>query len=222
MSLLQGFVYKWVNTINNKYYYGSHKGSIEDGYLASGTRIKSAFEKYGIENFTREILYVGPDFREVEELILETINASALKDCYNLKNTSIGGDTLSNHPRKVEIYKNRRDYFTEDNPAKKPEYIAKRSGENHYMKSPDKLRKAVDNKIKSGVYKKLSEKFKGANNPNYGKGLTYIELSTGFTGPISDHIKKFNIQDASIRYNSTLPTAIRYGKNQGLNFKKIK
>lgn len=51
------FVYKTTNLINGRYYHGKHSTSkLEDGYLGSGFILKSAIEKYGKENFKREIL----------------------------------------------------------------------------------------------------------------------------------------------------------------------
>ena len=46
---MEGFVYKWTNSFNGKWYIGSHKGTPEDGYTASGTVIQEAFSKYGIK-----------------------------------------------------------------------------------------------------------------------------------------------------------------------------
>lgn len=31
-SLPHGFVYKWINLINGKWYIGSHNGTVDDGY----------------------------------------------------------------------------------------------------------------------------------------------------------------------------------------------
>ena len=87
-----GFVYKWINTQNNKWYIGSHAGDIDDGYIASGVLIKKALKKYGLNLFIREILYQGPDFKKYEETILIETDAANDSLSYNLKNTSIGGD----------------------------------------------------------------------------------------------------------------------------------
>ena len=90
-SSSQGIVYKWTNIVNSKWYIGSHKGSCSDGYIASGKAIKKAMSKYGMDIFTRDILYIGEDFRELEEFLLEVLSAATDKKSYNLKNTATGG-----------------------------------------------------------------------------------------------------------------------------------
>lgn len=51
------YVYKTTNLINGKYYIGVHSSShLDDGYLGSGTSLIKALQKYGEENFKREIL----------------------------------------------------------------------------------------------------------------------------------------------------------------------
>jgi group I intron endonuclease len=102
----QGFVYRWTNLLNNKWYIGSHEGCINDGYVASGKAIKDAIKKHTIQAFTRDILYVGGDFRELEELVLETLSAATDKSSYNLKNTAAGGDTWKGrrHTKEYVLY----------------------------------------------------------------------------------------------------------------------
>jgi hypothetical protein len=87
-----GFVYRWNNTLNDKWYIGSHKGSTTDSYIGSGKAFLASYKK-NPSFFVREILYVGPDFRELEGFILEELNAAEDRSSYNMKNSSIGGDT---------------------------------------------------------------------------------------------------------------------------------
>lgn len=80
-----GFVYRWTDSSNGMYYVGSHCGSVDDGYIGSGKYFKSAYKKRK-ECFTREILYFGPDFIELEDLILKTLDASNDIKSYNMIN----------------------------------------------------------------------------------------------------------------------------------------
>lgn len=87
-DLSTGFVYQWTNNVNGMKYIGSHKGN-NPNYFASGKLIIRALEKYGRESFTREILYVGPRFREVEDEMLLAIDAKQRDNgYYNLVNFS--------------------------------------------------------------------------------------------------------------------------------------
>lgn len=90
---MSGFVYKWSNKVNNKWYIGSHKGSLDDGYIGSGYQFNLALKKYGIESFTREILYEGDDYREVETQILTKLNAKDDKMSYNVVNSGGSEET---------------------------------------------------------------------------------------------------------------------------------
>lgn len=85
-----GFVYKWTNKVNDHWYIGSHRGNENDGYLGSGISFRDAIAKHGIENFAREILYVGPDFRVEEERLLIELDAAHDSMSYNHKNQACG------------------------------------------------------------------------------------------------------------------------------------
>lgn len=88
-------VYRTTNIINGKTYVGYHKTyNIDDGYLGSGTLIKKAIEKYGPENFSREILKKFSSSAEAEEYEATIVNKEFVlrDDTYNL---SLGGNVRS-------------------------------------------------------------------------------------------------------------------------------
>lgn len=90
---MTGFVYRWTDSSNGMQYIGSHKGTPDDGYIGSGKWFMSAYTKRP-KMFSREILYIGEDFRELEEFILTEIDAANNKEFYNLKNEAVGGNTF--------------------------------------------------------------------------------------------------------------------------------
>jgi len=91
------YIYKITNKINSKIYIGKHSThNIDDEYMGSGKNIILAIEKYGIENFQKEILEF---FDSAEAALLkesEIVNEEFLKreDVYN---TALGGSWGSWH-----------------------------------------------------------------------------------------------------------------------------
>jgi hypothetical protein len=61
------YIYKTTNLVNGKAYIGKHNGALTDDYLGSGTLLKCAIEKYGRENFKKEILYISKNEEENRE-----------------------------------------------------------------------------------------------------------------------------------------------------------
>ena len=61
-------LYKIVNIQNGKFYIGVHRtNDVNDDYMGSGTLIKRAIKKHGVENFKKEIL----EFFETEDEMLK-------------------------------------------------------------------------------------------------------------------------------------------------------
>jgi hypothetical protein len=85
-----GFVYRWYDKSNGKLYIGSHKGSPDDGYLGGGTLFRRAYKKRP-NDFVREILYEGPNYRELEQFIFDIEDAANNDYYYNLVNFACGG-----------------------------------------------------------------------------------------------------------------------------------
>lgn len=85
-----GFVYIWTNKMNGKAYIGAHRGKADDGYIGSGVYFRRAIERYGLDNFDRQILYYEFDsferlFQKEFEIINE-YNAVKSRMFYNLTN----------------------------------------------------------------------------------------------------------------------------------------
>lgn len=185
-------VYKITNSINNKYYIGCHKTKdLDDGYMGSGKLIKRAIEKYGIDNFKKEIIIV---LESLEEMFLIEKDLIDLTDplCYNLTEGGNGGFDYINNNKLSPFVKSKefaRECREKANSVLQEKYgdnwnkiISKIGNErlkNILIKDPDYLKRA---NTKSFEGKKHSEETKKImsqkarkrlsnplNNPQYGK-----------------------------------------------------
>lgn len=156
--MVEGFVYKWINTRNGKWYIGSHKGSVDDGYVGSGVIFRKAYKKHK-DYFIREIIYLGPDFREIEDLILKTLDAESDRNSYNVSNYAIGGT------RHFHTSKKSKERMAAAGRSQKGKVVSQEARE--------KIRqKLLGTKASDETKKKLSEMRKGKGNSFFGKQHT--------------------------------------------------
>ena len=148
------YLYKITNMINGHFYYGVHRTQkLDDNYMGSGHRLWKAYEKYGIENFKKEILEFFPDIDSMYNREAEIVTNELVKDpnCYNLVR---GGWA--------------------------PHYVVKIKG--HKM-SKKAIEKTLKTKEEKGTYKRLSIENSGENNPFFQKYTKNIYEQTLELGP---------------------------------------
>lgn len=97
------FIYETLNRINGKRYRGIHKTSnLDDGYIGSGIAFKKAVEKYGKENFSREIIEFCDSYEELLEKEKIYVDSEWIEDYsnYNLKTGGQSNGILSDESKK--------------------------------------------------------------------------------------------------------------------------
>lgn len=85
-------VYKVTNQLNGKCYIGKHQTlDLDDRYMGSGKLIKRAIAKYGIENFSKEILHVFDSEAEMNAKEAEIVTEEFCRSSYNICPGGRGG-----------------------------------------------------------------------------------------------------------------------------------
>ena len=169
-------VYKITNLVNGKIYIGKHSTKDPyDDYMGSGIAIISAIEKYGIENFSKEILFCFTNEKEAYLKEAEIVNLKFIdrEDTYNMV---IGGNNIAGSwsGEKHPCYGKPRSQETKDKISKamstqemKDKISKAMSGENNPMYGKPGTRRGK--KLTQETKDKMSKAHSGANNPMYGR-----------------------------------------------------
>ena len=201
MKSLIMYIYKITNNINGKIYIGKHE-SERKNYWGSGTVLKLAIKKYGLQNFTKDIIEYCKNSKQLsirEIFWIKHYNSRNRLVGYNITK---GGDGVSGLPsiwrtrkfsdeHRMKISKNHADVNGEKNPM---------FGKTHKDSVKENLRK-----IKTGLkYSqecklKHSEKNKGDRNPN-SKLNDEIVLNIR-----TDYNNGTNMKDLADKYNVNKP-----------------
>ena len=176
---MEYYIYLTTNLINGKQYIGQHKGKSTDKYYGSGTNIVKAIQKYGKENFKKEILCycsTREEADEKEKFYIAEFNAVENKNFYNNQEGGTGGDGwrstqrwMEKHPDEAKIvWENnakRLKEWTKNHPEEYQEKCIKpflEASHQYWKNNPEKLKENMDkmNEAKEKWQKENPEKYK--------------------------------------------------------------
>lgn len=164
------YIYQTTNLVNNKKYIGKHYGELNDEYLGSGKLLQRAIEKYGKENFKKEILFISQNNEENNQKEIEFIKAfNAVNDnnYYNIAAGGDGGDIFHNLPQEQQLAL-KKSYSERTSGEKNPMY-----GKHHSEETKEKLRQIDKSYTQTEEYKNnMSKAVSGEKNGMYGKHHT--------------------------------------------------
>ena len=164
------FIYLTTNLVTNERYIGKHFGELDDSYLGSGIILQRAIQKYGKQNFKRDILYISKDADEnnlKEQEFIKAFNAVEDRTFYNISKGGDGGNIFHCLPleQQEQIKKALSVKFSGEN---NPMY-----GKHHSEETKEKLRKIDKSYTQTEEYRKnMSKVTSGEKNGMYGKHHT--------------------------------------------------
>lgn len=115
-SRTYNYVYKIKNNINGMIYIGVHRtDDINDGYMGSGTLMKRAIAKHGVENFSKEIIAMYNTYKEALDYEGKIVTEEFInrEDTYNIKIGGYGPCIFSAQHRE-NLSNTRKKRFKED------------------------------------------------------------------------------------------------------------
>lgn len=194
LNPIKPYVYITTNTINGKKYIGvstNKKSSYVKSYLGSGRVLKAAVAKYGINNFTKEIIKefeTDKEAREYERYLITYYGAVKNPNFYNLAPGGFGG---GNYGRKMT--KKQKKYLSSLYKGKKrtPEQIEKMASKLRGKKQSSEVVKNRANMMKK-YYATLSPRKKLERARRISKSLTGNTLSDITKEKLSKHNARLN------------------------------
>ena len=176
------YVYKTTNLINGKIYIGIHSTEdLDDGYIGSGVAFRHAVNKYGKENFHKEIIHQCSSREEASNMEATLVTESFCLKSTNYNMRTGGDECYAHHPA------TRKKMSEARKGSKLPKYrveqIRKYMLENNPMNNKDsrdkirdaKLGVARSDELKKKVSDTLTGKYPAFLNPRVAKNKDLIK-----------------------------------------------
>ena len=163
-------IYKIENLINHKVYIGQSKDikSRFNQHKSGETNkhLKHAFEKYGIENFSFEIIKETYDRNYWEIFLIQIYHATDDNFGYNIECGGIYGSPIRTEEEKENYREIRREIYRNFSESKKKKLAQEHS---------EKMRKRIDEQGLTEAEQKYRDSMKGEGNNMFGRHRTEEE-----------------------------------------------
>ena len=224
-----GFIYMTTNLVNQRRYIGKKKYDKRGAwktYLGSGTTLKRAVEKYGAENFHRDILdiaYSSEELNSMEQYWIDRYNAVGDKSFYNISPGGDGGNVRAGYT-KEEYEKSEAKRIAAVNAGRL------RGEETSYSILTESNVLQIIQLLNDGVYlNKIAEQFGVGYSTilDIRKHRTWTHLTDGIEfGDYSNHHvgrsrKAIDVFDSSGQYIATYESARIAGEALGVGYRQI-
>lgn len=199
------YVYQITNLINGKIYVGKHKSAkhpLDNDYYGSGKQITAAIEKYGKENFKKEVLHYCPSLEEMADKEAEIVTEDFVKrpDTYNMHKGGPGGWDHYNGTKKHKTNSSKGGKKRAQDPNN-PFYNKEFQKQYDWTREPIRMRDLGQKANSPEAIEKKKETFKkikhsqGKNNSQFGR----IWISNVLTKEVKRITIKDDIPDGWVR-----------------------
>lgn len=192
-------VYQIKNLINNKIYVGQHQTYNKfDKYMGGGQTLKKAIQKYGIDNFSKDILFEFDNFEDMNQCEINIVTQDFINRKDNYNNKTGGSGKMNGIPSeetriRLSIAAQHKPPCTQETRDKISKIV---TGRRHTDESKAKLSKAHTGKF---VSEETRKKIGLASKGRFVSEETKMKLSIIRSNQSEETRKKIS-ETAKIRY----------------------
>jgi len=220
-------IYKITHIPSGKFYIGRHQTKdLDDGYMGSGTYLKHAQEKHGLDQFKKEYLHIfdsdQPMYLKEQELVTKELCSRS--DTYNVQPGGFNGGWQWVNNSKQNIYG-----MNGKTPNVKKDLVKAREKRNYLLKENSEYRKKFSEKVSKGLKKHIQENgaaWTGKTHSNESKRKIGLANSKAQCGSKNSQYGTMWITNGSenkkIKKDCTIPEGWYKGRTHASILPKIK